>query len=76
MERLQLSPVEIHKINPNTIYVRLSGFGQDDLRAGHDGNYLAQSGLLTRFRANEHAIPTYPGNILADYCAGSLSTFM
>ena len=27
MERLKLGPSEIHKINPQIIYVRLSGYG-------------------------------------------------
>ena len=49
MERLGLGPKEIHEANPNTIYVRLSGYGQSDTAVGHDSNYLAKSGLLSRF---------------------------
>lgn len=32
MERLELGPTEVHEINPNLIYVRVSGFG-------HAGNH-------------------------------------
>ncbi len=41
MERLGLGPNVVHSKSPNIIYVRLSGYGQKDLRAGHDGTYLA-----------------------------------
>ena len=75
MERLGLGPSLIHASHPNILYVRLSGYGQADKRAGHDGTYLAESGLLTRFRAAEDFPPVYPANIVADYCAGSLATF-
>ena len=48
------------------------------LRAGHDANYLAVSGLLSTFvpdqDINIEMKPVYPGNIVADYCAGSLAT--
>ena len=41
MERLGLGPNAVHLVNPEKIYVRLSGYGQKDYRAGHDGTYLA-----------------------------------
>lgn len=54
MEKLGLSPEDVHKVNPKCIYVRLSGYGQKESkykdRAGHDINYLALSGILTQFR--------------------------
>lgn len=54
MEKLGLSPQEVHKINPKVIFVRLSGFGQVESkykeRAGHDINYLAITGILNRFK--------------------------
>jgi len=47
MERLGLGPVELLKDNPQLIYARLTGYGQDgplSTKAGHDINYLAISG--------------------------------
>jgi crotonobetainyl-CoA:carnitine CoA-transferase CaiB-like acyl-CoA transferase len=41
----------------------------------HDGNYLALSGLLSKFTAKPNEMPVYPGNIVADYAAGSLTSF-
>ena len=76
MERLGLSPREVHEVNPKIIYVRLSGYGQADKAAGHDANYLAKSGLMTKFRFNAESKPGLPGNICADYCNGSLATFV
>ena len=76
MERLGLGPSEIHKVNPKIIYVRLSGYGQSDKAAGHDANYLAKSGVMTKFRFNADGKPGLPGNVVADYCNGSLATFV
>jgi len=76
MERLGLGPTEVHKVNPKIIYVRLSGYGQADKSAGHDANYLAKSGIMTKFRFNPDGKPGLPGNIVADYCNGSLATFV
>ena len=58
------------------MYARLTGYGQNDKRAGHDAQYLSESGLLNRFRPDERSPPVFPGNIVADYCAGSLATFV
>ena len=47
MERLGLGPIELLKGNPQLIYARLTGYGQDgplSKKAGHDINYLAISG--------------------------------
>lgn len=75
MERLGLGPQEIFEVNPHALYVRLTGYGQLCKTAGHDCNYLAASGVLERFRAGQGDLPAYPGNIVADYCAGSLACF-
>ena len=53
MERLGLSPEEVHKINPSIIYVRLSAYGQNTSAsklAHHDVNFLALAGVLNRFK--------------------------
>jgi len=49
MEKLGLGPNEMIVNNPRLIYARLNGYGshgQYSLRAGHDINYLAISGLV------------------------------
>lgn len=51
MERLGLGPEDLLKLNPRLVYARLTGFGQSEgplkLRAGHDLNYIATSGILS-----------------------------
>ena len=50
MEKLGLGPDVLCKLNSRLIYARLTGFGQSGslaLRAGHDINYLAMSGILS-----------------------------
>jgi alpha-methylacyl-CoA racemase len=75
MERLGLGPAELLKENPRLIYARLTGYGQEGplaVRAGHDINYLAISGLLSRLgRKDERPLP--PVNLLADFAGGGLT---
>ena len=50
MEKLQLGPDVLMRDNPGLVYVRLSGYGQTGpykMKAGHDINYIATSGLKT-----------------------------
>ncbi|XP_036062595.1 alpha-methylacyl-CoA racemase [Onychomys torridus] len=74
MEKLQLGPVTLLKDNPKLIYARLSGFGQSgsfSKAAGHDINYLALSGVLSKIgRSGENPYP--PLNLLADFGGGGL----
>lgn len=77
-ERLGLGPDTIREANPALIYARLTGFGQDSeysLAAGHDINYIAESGVLHMLgRPGEHPRP--PVNLLGDYGGGgSLAAF-
>jgi crotonobetainyl-CoA:carnitine CoA-transferase CaiB-like acyl-CoA transferase len=61
------------EINPNLIYISISGFGQDGpyaQKAGHDLNYLAISGLLDQIR-DEKGKPVIPGFQIADIVGGS-----
>nr|XP_023029250.1 alpha-methylacyl-CoA racemase [Leptinotarsa decemlineata] len=78
MERLGLGPEVLMKDNPKLIYARLTGFGQQglySLRAGHDINYVAISGLLSLFgRYGENPLP--PVNLLADIGGGGLTCAM
>ncbi|KAK2819290.1 hypothetical protein Q5P01_024851 [Channa striata] len=75
MEKLGLGPKELLKENPRLIYARLTGYGQSGsyaTAAGHDINYLAISGLLSRLgRRGEK--PFAPLNLLADFAGGGLT---
>ncbi|AWP15424.1 putative alpha-methylacyl-CoA racemase [Scophthalmus maximus] len=75
MEKLGLGPQELLKENPRLIYARLTGYGQSgpySSAAGHDINYLAMSGLLSRLgRSGER--PHAPLNLLADFAGGGLT---
>ncbi|XP_072310843.1 alpha-methylacyl-CoA racemase isoform X1 [Eucyclogobius newberryi] len=75
MEKLGLGPQELLRENPRLIYARLTGYGQHGplaLAAGHDINYLAISGLLSRLgRSTEK--PYAPLNLVADFAGGGLS---
>lgn len=82
MEKLELGPHDIHAINPNIIYVRVSGFGHSPShkelinKAGRDINYLAASGVLGKFRRNDRiGPPVVPANILSYYSSGSTFAF-
>ena len=48
-DRLGIGYDQLHTVNPGVVYCSISGYGQHSElrdRAGHDLNYLAQSGLL------------------------------
>ncbi|MGC1633789.1 MAG: CaiB/BaiF CoA-transferase family protein [Gelidibacter sp.] len=63
----------VKKINPNIVYVSVTGYGQNGelhLKAGHDINYLATSGLLDLNR-DENGKPVIPGFQIADIAGGS-----
>ena len=49
MQRLGLDYETVHAINPRLIYCSISGWGQEGPKshvAGHDLNYLAETGVL------------------------------
>lgn len=71
-ERLGLSPAVLLALRPNLVYARLTGYGQSGplaLEAGHDLNYVAQSGLLSALGRRGEA-PHPPINLLGDYAGG------
>ncbi|MFF2316906.1 CaiB/BaiF CoA transferase family protein [Arthrobacter sp. NPDC058097] len=71
-ERLGLGPQELTARNARLVYVRLTGYGQTGPRsqdAGHDINYVAQSGALHAM-ARKGEAPRPPINLLGDYAAG------
>jgi alpha-methylacyl-CoA racemase len=64
VERLGVGPGDL----PETVvYCSLTGFGADDLRAGHDLNYQGFAGLLA------DTAPAMPAVQVADLAAGALS---
>ena len=72
MERLNCGPERI--ANDRLIFARLSGFGQTGpMRdvAGHDINYLAQSGVLDSLR-DSTGKPCPPVNLVADFAGGGV----
>lgn len=72
VERLGLGPEVLLEARPNLVYARLTGYGQSgplSKTAGHDLNYVAQSGLLPALsKAGESPRP--PINLLGDYAGG------
>ena len=74
MERLGRGPDEVLKRNENVVYARLTGWGQEGplaMRAGHDINYIAISGVLHAIgRAGENPVP--PLNLVGDFAGGGL----
>jgi alpha-methylacyl-CoA racemase len=73
-ERLGLGPDVVLHRNPAIVYARLTGYGQTGplaREAGHDINYVAQSGALHAMaRAGE--APRPPVNLLGDYAGGGM----
>ncbi|XP_028604305.2 alpha-methylacyl-CoA racemase [Podarcis muralis] len=78
MEKLGLGPDIVLQDNPKLIYARLTGFGQLGKYAklaGHDINYLAVSGVLSKLgRKDEN--PYAPINLLADFAGGGVMCAM
>ncbi|XP_043831208.1 alpha-methylacyl-CoA racemase [Dromiciops gliroides] len=75
MEKIGLGPEILQKENPRLIYARLSGFGQLgrlSKAAGHDINFLALSGVLSKLGRSSET-PYAPLNLLADFGGGSLT---
>lgn len=74
LDRLGLTAKELRKDNPPLIIARITGYGQTgplSQKAGHDINFLALSGVLSRFKG-EGKKPVPPLNILGDFAAGGL----
>ncbi|XP_066471817.1 alpha-methylacyl-CoA racemase [Tiliqua scincoides] len=78
MEKLGLDPETLLQDNPRLIYARLTGFGHFGKyakMAGHDINYLAVSGVLSKLgRKDEN--PYAPVNLLADFAGGGVMCAM
>lgn len=73
-ERMGLGPEIALALNPQLVYGRMTGWGQDGplaRTAGHDLNYLALSGVLDAIGPAGGA-PVVPSNLVADYGAGGM----
>ena len=73
-ERLGIGPEECAAVNPRLIFARITGWGQDGplaTTAGHDINYLSQTGALSAIGYRDRP-PVAPLNLLADYGGGSM----
>jgi alpha-methylacyl-CoA racemase len=68
MERLGLGPADCAKRNPQLVYGRMTGWGQNGplaQAAGHDLNYLALSGVLS-LAVRDGQAPIPPPTVLGD----------
>ena len=73
MERLGLGYNELKKVNPGLIYCSISGYGQSGPRvheAGHDINYIGNTGLLD-LQPGPSDRPVVPPMLAADIAGGS-----
>lgn len=73
MARLGLGYQEVAAINPKVIYCSITGYGQfgpKAARAGHDLNYIGDSGLLA-LSCGTAQTPVIPPALIADIAGGT-----
>ncbi|MEE8347556.1 MAG: CaiB/BaiF CoA-transferase family protein [Dehalococcoidia bacterium] len=73
VKRLGVDYATISKMNPRIVYASISGYGQDgpySQMAGHDINYIAQSGALSVIGPQPDEPPAMPMNFMADLAGG------
>ncbi|HME49445.1 CaiB/BaiF CoA-transferase family protein [Mycobacterium sp.] len=73
-ERLGVGPGDCAAVNPRLIFARITGWGQDGplaVTAGHDINYLSQTGALGSMGYRDRP-PLPPMNLVADFGGGSM----
>lgn len=73
MQRLRLGYDDVTAINPDVIYCSITGYGQIGPKsgvAGHDVNYIAETGLLAQSMGSS-TDPVIPPALLADIAGGS-----
>ena len=73
-ERLGIGPDECLGVNSRLIFARITGWGQDGplaQAAGHDINYLSQTGVLSAIGYRDRP-PVAPLNLVADFGGGSM----
>jgi alpha-methylacyl-CoA racemase len=74
MERLGLGPDVCAVRNPQLVYGRLTGWGQEGplaQAAGHDLNYIAITGALAQI-GRDDGPPAIPLNLVGDYGGGGM----
>lgn len=75
MERLGVGPGVCLEANPQLVYGRLTGWGQDgplSQAAGHDINYAALSGALW-YSGRAATPPLAPPTLVGDICGGTMT---
>jgi alpha-methylacyl-CoA racemase len=73
-ERLGIGPDDCAAVNPRLIFARITGWGQEGPYAkiaGHDINYLSQTGALSAIGYRDRP-PVAPLNLVADFGGGSM----
>ncbi|MGI9382689.1 MAG: CaiB/BaiF CoA transferase family protein [Methyloligellaceae bacterium] len=73
MTRLGLGYDDVRALNPRLIYCSITGYGQDGpmaMRAGHDLNYLGETGILAQ-STGAPGHPQVPPMLAADIAGGS-----
>ena len=78
MERLGFGYEEVRAINPKLIYCSITGYGQTGPRAaeaGHDLNYIGNTGLLA-LNPGPADRPVVPPALIADIAGGTLPAVM
>src|ERR1044071_8196940 len=78
MERLGLGYATVQRANPRIVYCSITGYGQSGPRAGeagHDLNYIGNTGLLA-LNPGPAASPVVPPALVADIAGGTLPAVM
>lgn len=73
MDRLGLGYEALKALNSDIIYCSITGYGQSGpkaLRAGHDMNYMGDSGLLA-LSTGPNSAPVVPPALIADIAGGT-----
>jgi alpha-methylacyl-CoA racemase len=74
MDRLGLGYDALREIKPRIVYCSITGYGQSGPKAqvaGHDLNYLAETGMLSN-SADANGHPVLPPGLIADIGGGAL----
>lgn len=73
MAKFKLDYEHLREVNPAVIYCSITGYGQTGsmkMRAGHDMNYIARSGLAS-YTGRRSSGPSLVGMQIADVASGS-----